>query len=316
MRRSTASGERRADDGGEVADILGDEEIGLHEALDRRLPAAPGISDRVGDLPLQVEGEPLLGSPGDEMHPAAHAPQELLRALEHQQFLAVEQPGRDELPHIVDAVGVFRDPEQRVEVAQAALAVLDVGLDQIARGAGPPDAGLALGELRLREGRGRTLDHLGAEAPQHVVEDECVAGDEAGLQQRRADRHVGARLAHAVVDRADGVADLQLEIPERVEHRLDAALAPGGLLVREEEEQVDIRARRQRAAAITADGHDRDPLGLRRVDRRVEMLGRRDMQAADDRIHHRGKMPRADQPMARPLQQFARGGMALVEDLA
>jgi hypothetical protein len=44
-------------------------------------------------------------------------------------------------------VEVLGDPEQRVEIAQAALAFLDVGLDQIARVAGLAVALVALGEL-------------------------------------------------------------------------------------------------------------------------------------------------------------------------
>ena len=48
---------------------------------------------------------------------------------------------------LAHAIDVFGDPEQRVQVAQAALAVLDVRLDQIARLAGAAVALFALGEL-------------------------------------------------------------------------------------------------------------------------------------------------------------------------
>jgi len=48
------------------------------------------------------------------------------------------------------------------------------------------------------------------------------------------------------------VADLQLQVPQAIEDRLDDALAPRGLLVGEEEQQVDVGAGGERAAAVAA----------------------------------------------------------------
>ena len=107
------------------------------------------------DLALDVEGEPLLGAAGDEMHVAAHRPEEILGAAEHLVFLAVEHAALDQLLGLAHAVDVFGDPEQRVQIAQAALAVLHVRLDQIARLAGAAQPLLALGELGGDELRAR-----------------------------------------------------------------------------------------------------------------------------------------------------------------
>ena len=62
-------------------------------------------------------------------------------------LVVVEHAALDQLLDVVHAIDVLGDPEQRVQVAQAAFAVLDVGLDQIARLAGAAVALLALGEL-------------------------------------------------------------------------------------------------------------------------------------------------------------------------
>ena len=58
----------------------------------------------------------------------------------------------------------FGDPEQRVEIAQAALAVLDVGLDEIAAFARLEMALVALGELAGDEGLGPACGDLLAKA--------------------------------------------------------------------------------------------------------------------------------------------------------
>ena len=65
-----------------------------------------------------------------------------------------------------------------MQVAQAALAVLDVGLDAIARLAGPPVALVALGQLRLDELLGGALHDLPLEAPHQVLEQRLVAKDQ------------------------------------------------------------------------------------------------------------------------------------------
>jgi len=77
-----------------------------------------------------------------------------------------------------------------VQVAQAALAVLHVGLDQIARLAAAAVAFFALGKFRGNEfGRGALHDFLVEAFDQFVVE-RLVAGQEPGFEYRGADRHV------------------------------------------------------------------------------------------------------------------------------
>ena len=82
--------QRRAQDGGEVADILGDEEVVLHEALDGAQAAALHIAQPLGHRRLHVEGQPLLGPPRQEMQVAADGPQEVHAAAEGGVFLRGE----------------------------------------------------------------------------------------------------------------------------------------------------------------------------------------------------------------------------------
>ncbi len=72
--------ERRADDRGQIADILGDQEVMLHEPLNARQTAARRIAEPFGDPALMVEAQPLFRSARQKMQMAAHPPQKLLAA--------------------------------------------------------------------------------------------------------------------------------------------------------------------------------------------------------------------------------------------
>ena len=72
----------------------------------------------------------------------------------------VEHVVLDQLLWFAHAIDVFGDPEQRVQVAQAALAVLDVGLDQIARHSRALVALVAFGEFGGDEFARRALRDL------------------------------------------------------------------------------------------------------------------------------------------------------------
>ena len=217
---------------------------------------------------------------------------------------AVEHALLDELLRLAHPVDVFGDPEQGVEIAQAALAVLDVGLDEIARLAAAAMALLALGELGRDElGRG-ALHHLLVEPREQLVVEVAVAEQEARLQDRGADGHVGLGLADALVDRAGRVADLEAHVPQAIEDRLGDRFAPGGLLVGQHEQEIDVGARRHQAAAVAAGGDDRHALGFRRALRRIEVLDRELVEHADDLVLHPAQ-PRGAAPAMAVLEQQA-----------
>ena len=60
----------------------------LHEALDVLQAGMLGVAEPHRDLALDVERQPLLGAAGDEMHVAAHRPEEILAAAEQLVFAA------------------------------------------------------------------------------------------------------------------------------------------------------------------------------------------------------------------------------------
>ena len=232
--------ERGAEDAGQIADILGDEEIVLHEAFDGRQARPRVVAEAFRDLPLDVEGQPLLRLTGQKVHVAAHGPEKIVRLLEDLPLVSRKDAELDEFLRVANAVVVFRDPEKRVQVAQAALAFLDVRLDQIARIARLLVALVALGELGGHEFRAGAGDDLRVEAFLQIGDQGIVTADVAAFEDRRADRHVGLGQLDAFLDRAGGMADLEAHVPEHVEqefHRLAHGL---GVLRRQQEEKIDV----------------------------------------------------------------------------
>src|SRR5207302_8396395 len=92
-------------------------------------PRMLGEAEPRRDLALAVERQPLLRPPGEKMHVTAHRPEKIAAAAEAAVFARIIDAERDQLFALAHAIDVFGDPVERVQVAQPALAVLDVGLD-------------------------------------------------------------------------------------------------------------------------------------------------------------------------------------------
>ena len=212
----------------------------LHEALDGTQARTPAIAEPFRHQRLQVEAQALLWPFGEKMQLAAHRPEEAFAAEEAPILGWREHAGLDKL--LLRRVGIemLGEPVQGMQIAQAALAVLDVRLDEITRGAGAGVARVLLLELGIDERPDARLQHVLAKAPLKFGKQHLVAKDQARIEQRRADGHVRARQPHALIDGARGVTDLKAEIPEQIEHVFGDALPPGGLLVGKQEQKIDV----------------------------------------------------------------------------
>ena len=135
-------------------------------------------------------------------------------------------------------------------------------------------AAVAFSELRLDEAALATLDHLVAEATHELVEKRAITEHIARIEQCRADGDVSAGELQALVDRSGRVADLQAQIPQYIEDVFDDALAPGRLLVRQQKEEIDVRAGCQQGAAVAAGRDDRQALGVGGVVTAVDVRAR------------------------------------------
>ncbi len=109
------------------------------------------------------------------------------------------------------------------------------------------------------------------------------------------------------------MADLQSGVPQAIEDRFRDRLAPGGLLVGQEEQQIDVGAGRLQAAAVAAGGDHRHVLGLGRILRLIEMLAREFEQQADDFVFQPAQPLGAAPSVAVVEQQLLGFGAAFVE---
>ena len=95
------------------------------------------------------------------------------------------------------------------------------------------------------------------------LEQLLVARDQPRLDQRGLGLHVAVGDLHAVLDAADRVADLEADVPQRVERAVNDAgqmrqrAGAGGDLPAVEEHEVNVAVRIEFRPAVTADGHQR-----------------------------------------------------------
>ena len=148
-----------------------------------------------------------------------------------------------------------------MQIAQTALAVLDIGLNEIARLPGAAVAFLALGEFGGDEFRRGALHHVLVEALDQFVVKAAIAGEVTDFENGGADGHVAARLADRFIYRARRMADLQAHVPQAIENRFSNLFAPSVLLVGQDEQQIDVGFRRHQSAAVTTGGDHRHALG-------------------------------------------------------
>ena len=284
--------ERGAKDAGQIADVLGDQEVVLHEALDAQRARAVGIVQEPPDLGLHVEGQPLLGAPAQRVQVAAYRPQKGLGLGEGAKLGRAQHTMPDQRRDLVEGEQELADPVERVKVAEPALALLDIGLHHIARIAEAPVARVALGELGLDEARPAPRHHLGGEAAAELGVEVGVAPHQARFQHRGGDRDVALAQPQAVVDRARGVADLEPQVPQHIERVLDHLLAPRRQLVGIEEPHIHVRVRRQLAAAVAAYRNRAQPLAGGWVGGAVDPLAREVQQCPHQFVHGAGRAAR------------------------
>src|ERR1700730_11115872 len=147
------------------------------------------------------------------MEMAPDSPEKLLATAEQFIFGTRKYAGANKIGRVAQPIHVFGDPKQRIEVPEAAFAILDIWLDEIARAAGPRDAAVAFGELRRDEFGGPSSHDLALEPRPHGFEEPAVAENKARFKECGAGSHVFAGLSQTFLDQACRMTDFLAEIP-------------------------------------------------------------------------------------------------------
>ena len=170
--------------------------------------------------------------------------------------------------------GRARDPEQHLQIAQAAGAFLAVRFQAVW---GVLKACVALLEFEFFSGVEGACIELLAHAGVEIACQLRIAGQVPRLDQRRLHRDVVCRTGEAFIQGADAVSGFEANIPKLTDQRFYfcTGLSSGGArrfqsrfrqitsgvgcvwLVGQQDQHVNIGARVQLAAPIAADGNQR-----------------------------------------------------------
>ena len=195
--------------------------VALHELLDRERVGGVLVAEDLRQPDLVVEQQPVLAPAGEHVQAEAHLPQEGLRLLEPAQLRRGEEAVRDQLVERVGAEVPLRHPADGLDVAQAARAGLDVGLEVVGGVVGLQVALGLLAHLGLEELLRPARRAPGASAARMLREQRGAAGEQARLEQRRHDADIGGALLGALLDGAHAVADFEPDVPEEGDQPLD-----------------------------------------------------------------------------------------------
>ena len=134
------------------------------------------------------------------------------------------------------------------------------------------------------------------------------------FHHRGADGHVLCGQPQAIIDAAGGVADLQLQIPQHIQHGFDDAFRPGRSFVGRQKQQIDIGLRCHFGAAIAANGQDSQLFRLGRRAAGVQMRGGDVVDGGDDGVGQAGngahRFPRGAGVATEACDDVIHGGAA------
>ena len=224
-------------DRGQVLDRPGGGVHGRHQPVD---PVGAVEAEGLGHGRLEVGPDPVGLAPGLAVQGLAHGQQQLA--------------GPDQLgpPGRAGPAGDRGQPADGVQVAQAAHVLLEVGGEHPA---GPLDPQVPLGrDLEQPPGQPAAVPLQPAPPPAgHLVHQPDRAGHQPGLEQRGGGLQVAPGPLDRLLGRADGVADLEAGVPQRVEQAAEV-LGAGPALVVHQDQQVDVGVGRHLAPAVATNG--------------------------------------------------------------
>ena len=292
-----------ADDAGQIPYVLGDEEVIFHELFDGSAGRPVPISQTFRDVRLHVERKSFFSPTGDTMQLTADVPEEVFRRAECRELFIGKHAVPDELGRVDGAVQIISDPVEGLQVAQTALAVLDIGFDQIAALALFVMARIPFSELGLNEVPSGSHGDFCAEAFHKRFGEMRIATNEPRFEQACPHGHILPRKPQALVQRARRMADAEAEIPKHEKDEFDNAFAPRGSFEWAKENQIEIGKGRKQPAPVATRCDDRQMLGVGRILDLAQMPGREFVQDPDQQVVEFTERPRRLEFGQRPARE-------------
>ncbi len=159
---------------------------------------------------------------------------------------------------------IFRNPIQRLQIAQTAFTLFYIRLQHIALATllfVAADPFLKLGFDEFGEA---ALKQIFAQCRLELGRQFGIARQVAHLQQGRADCKILTPQTQTIFNIAGGVAHFQLEIPKHVKTRFNHAFDPACAFPWGQKQKINIRERGHLATPVATNRQDRHPLPLGR----------------------------------------------------
>ena len=239
-------------DGVELGHRLGGLEILLHQLFAGAPRRRRGVAEPLGERGLVVEQQTVFTSAGQQVQLDSQALQEALAPFQALGFRVRNEAVAFQVLPAVAVARCLRDPEDALQVAQTAWALLAVRLEAVGRVLKTPIALVLFHAFGLEESL-RIEDF--PEARRKLREQRLAADQQAGLDQRRLYRQIAGSFFDAVIDGAHAMADFQADIPEQADHLFELCGERHIGRLGQQQQQVDVGRRPQQAASITADSN-------------------------------------------------------------
>ncbi len=149
-----------------------------------------------------------------------------------------------------------------MQIAQAAFALFHVWFDHIALAALFAVAGAAFFQLGLDEFRAGAVEKIVPQGFFQFIGQRGITRQIAFFQQGGADGKILGSQTDAILDGAAGVANLQAQIPQDIQHGFDHAFGPCGHFVGGQKQQVDVGMRGHFSAARSAHSQYAQAFGI------------------------------------------------------
>jgi hypothetical protein len=279
-----------------------------HEPLHPVRLAVGPVAEEVGHLLLDLEGQDVGLLPREEVQLVTDAEQVREGVPDGPDRLGGGHSLVSQVEEVMALVLDARRPDGGVQVPQPPPAFLDVGLEDVHRGAELRVPVSHLLDLLFDELVGVRVEEELLDLLLRLAEERLVPGDEPVVEEGGADRIVGGGHPDRLLDVAHAVPHLQPQVPQRIEHPLGHRLDVAVQLVGMEEQQVDIGFRAQLLPAVPPDRDDGHP--VLEVRRKGQVPPPRPVVKGTQDGVHRSRVPAAgNAPVGRGVPQlFPEGG--------